>query len=49
MGEKMRFLIGMIAGIVLTMFYPDIIPVVKSAFVDSGARDIAVDQLTKIK
>ena len=45
----MRFLIGVAVGIIITMFYPDIIPVVKSAFVDSGARDIAVDQLTKIK
>ncbi len=44
-----KIIIGMGLGIVLTVFYPDIIPVVKSAFLDSGARDIVVDQLKEIK
>ena len=30
-----KIIIGMGLGIVLTVFYPDIIPVVKSAFLDS--------------
>jgi len=44
-----KILIGMGLGVLLTIFYPDIIPVVKSAFLDSGARDIVVDQLKEIK
>ena len=45
----MKFIFGIIVGIVVTVLYPDLLPILKSAFVDSGARDIAVDQLTKIK
>jgi hypothetical protein len=44
-----KILVGMGLGVLLTIFYPDIIPVVKSAFLDSGARDIVVDQLKEIK
>lgn len=45
----MRIVIGMILGAVLVSIFPEIVPVVKSAFVDSGARDLAVESLTKIK
>ena len=44
-----KILIGIVLGVVLTVFYPDIIPVVKNLFLDSGARDIAVDTLKGIK
>jgi hypothetical protein len=44
-----KLLIGVGLGIVLTVFYPDIIPYVKGAFLDSGARDLVVDQLKEIK
>jgi hypothetical protein len=44
-----RVIIGIGLGVVLTAWWPDIIPVVKSAFLDSGARDIVVDQLKEIK
>jgi hypothetical protein len=45
----MKILIGIALGVVLTVFYPDIVPLLKSAFVDSGARDLAVESLTNIK
>lgn len=44
-----RVIIGIGLGVLLTVFYPDIIPHVKSAFLDSGARDLVVDQLKEIK
>jgi hypothetical protein len=44
-----KILVGIGLGILLTLFYPDIIPVVKNLFLDSGARDIAVDTLKGIK
>jgi len=44
-----KILLGIAIGIVLTVFYPDIIPWAKGLFLDSGARDIAVDTLKGIK
>ena len=44
-----KFLLGVGFGVVITVFYPDIIPYVKNLFLDSGARDIAVDTLKGIK
>lgn len=44
-----KFLIGIAVGVMFTAYYPDIIPVVKSAFLDTGARDIAVETLKGIK
>ena len=44
-----KFLIGIAVGVRFTAYYPDIIPVVKSAFLDTGARDIAVETLKGIK
>ena len=44
-----KFLIGIAVGVMFTAYYPDIIPVVKSAFLDSGARDVVVDQLKGLK
>lgn len=44
-----KLLIGVGLGVILTVFYPDIVPIVKSAFLDTGARDIAVETLKGIK
>ena len=44
-----KILMGIGLGILLTIFYPDIIPVVKNLFLDSGARDTVVETLKKIK
>ena len=45
----MRICIGIIIGAALVSLFPEIIPVIKGAFLDSGARDLAVDSLTNIK
>jgi|TARA_B100001971_G_C18178606_1_gene531379 hypothetical protein len=45
----LKFLFGIVVGVVLTVFYPDIIPYVKNLFLDSGARDVAVETLKGIK
>jgi len=44
-----KFLFGIGVGVMVTVFYPDIIPVVKGLFLESGARDIAVETLKGIK
>ena len=44
-----KFLFGIAVGVIVTAYYHDIIPVVKSAFLDTGARDIAVETLKGIK
>ena len=44
-----KLLVGVGLGVILTVFYPDIVPIVKSAFLDTGARDIVVDTLKEIK
>jgi Na+/H+-dicarboxylate symporter len=46
---QMKFFIGLVLGIVLTAFYPDIIPSVKNAFVESGIRDATVQTLMEVK
>jgi hypothetical protein len=45
----MKYLIGIAIGIVLTLFYPDIVPYVKNAFIESGIRDSAVNTLMSVK
>ena len=45
----MKYLIGICIGIALTLFYPDIVPYVKNAFIDSGARDSAVEMLMDVR
>ena len=44
-----KFLFGIGVGVMVTVFYPDIIPVVKGLFIAPGAQAIAVDTLTRIK
>ncbi len=45
----MKYIIGITIGVVLTVFYPDIVPWVKGLFLESGARDVMVEQLKEIK
>ena len=45
----LKFFFGIVVGVVLTVFYPDIIPYVKNLFLDSGARDVAIETLKGIK
>ena len=45
----LKFLIGMVFGIFIYAYYPDVVPVVKNKFLESGARDVVVDTLKEIK
>ena len=44
-----KFLGGIVIGVALAVFYPDIVPIVKNSFLDSGVRDVVVDTLKEIK
>ena len=44
-----KLLIGVGLGVLLTILWPDIVPYVKNLFLDTGARDIAVETLKGIK
>ena len=44
-----RLLIGIGIGIGLTIFYPDIVPIVINVFLVSGDRDLVVEQLKELK
>ena len=44
-----KFLFGIVIGVSMSVFYPDIVPVVKNSFLDSGVRDVVVDTLKEIK
>lgn len=41
----MKYVIGIVIGIVITLFYPDIVPYIKNAFIESGVRDATVQTL----
>jgi hypothetical protein len=45
----MKYVIGIGVGIVLTLFYPDIVPYIKNAFIESGVRDATVKTLMNVK
>ena len=45
----MKYVIGIGIGIVLTLLYPDIVPYIKNAFIESGVRDSAVETLMYVK
>ena len=45
----MKYLIGFGIGVLATMFSPDLVPYIKSAFIESGVRDSAVETLMSVK
>jgi len=45
----MKYLIGFGIGVLATMFCPDLIPYIKSAFIESGVRDSAIQTLQSVK
>ena len=45
----MKYLIGISIGSALTLFYPDVVPYIKNAFIESGVRDSAVETLMSVK
>ena len=45
----MKYVIGIGIGIVLTLLYPDIVPYIKNAFIESGIRDSAIQTLQSVR
>jgi hypothetical protein len=45
----MKYVIGIVIGIVITLFYPDIVPYIKNAFIESGVRDSAIQTLQSVR
>ena len=45
----MKYLIGFGIGVLATMFYPDLVPYSKNAFIESGVRDSAVETLMSVQ
>ena len=46
----LKFIMGMVVGIVICVYYPSVIPIVKYKFLDpGGARDSVVETLKEIK
>jgi len=45
----MKFIMGIVVGIVLVTYYPQITTTTKAIFVDSGIRDQIVNQLKEVE
>ena len=45
----MTYVIGIVIGIVITLFYPNIVPYIKNAFIESGIRDSAIQTLQSVR
>tara|TARA_B100001758_G_C18144942_1_gene470907 strand:+ start:395 stop:538 length:144 start_codon:yes stop_codon:yes gene_type:complete len=46
----MKFIMGVIVGVLITAYYPDIVPLAKQKILEpGGARDSVVDSLKEIK
>jgi len=45
----MKFIMGIVVGIVLVTYYPQITTTTKAMFVDSGIRDQIVNQLKEVE
>ena len=45
----MKYLVGFGIGVLATMFFPDLVPYIKSAFIESGVRDPAIQTLQNVK
>jgi|TARA_B100000035_G_scaffold90784_1_gene76616 hypothetical protein len=43
-----KILFGILLGIVIVTYYPDISETVADIFVDSGARDAIIEQLEEV-
>tara|TARA_Y100000114_G_C11586050_1_gene243419 strand:- start:183 stop:323 length:141 start_codon:yes stop_codon:yes gene_type:complete len=45
----MKLIIGIILGVVLVTYHPQIVTTTKDFFVDSGIRDTIVNKLKEVK
>jgi hypothetical protein len=41
----MKYAIGFLAGVIVTVIFPELVPYVKNAFIESGVRDATVQTL----
>jgi len=44
-----RFVIYFSIGFLVATYFPDVIPHIKNAFIESGARDATVETLMNVK
>lgn len=44
-----KFIFGIGVGVLVTTFYPDIVPHITALFIESGARDQIVETLTNVR
>ena len=45
----MKYVIGFVVGVIATVIFPELVPYVKNAFIESGVRDSAVETLMSVK
>ena len=46
----LKFIMGMVVGIVICVYYPNVVPIVKYKFLEpGGARDTMVETLKEIR
>jgi hypothetical protein len=45
----MRFVMGVVFGIIIATIFPDIVPATKRVFIDSGIRDTVIESLYNLK
>ena len=44
-----KFIMGVIFGVAVISFYPDVVPHITGFFIESGARDSVVQTLMNVK
>ena len=44
-----KFIVYFLFGFLVATYFPDFIPFIKSAFIESGVRDSAVDTLMSVR
>ena len=45
----MKYLTGFVVGVIATVIVPELVPYIKSAFIESGIRDTAIQTLQSVK
>tara|TARA_B100001057_G_scaffold58314_1_gene51716 strand:- start:1787 stop:1927 length:141 start_codon:yes stop_codon:yes gene_type:complete len=45
----MKFIFGIIVGVILVTYHPNILATTKDVFVDSGIRDTIVNKLKEVR
>ena len=45
----MKYVIGFVVGVIATVIFPELVPYVKNAFIESGIRDSAIQTLQSVR